>query len=129
MQVICPGPIPPAYTDVPVIVNAPPQISPLHISPLTGEAIHTKFTISYAEGTDILEDYPLMYQWSYTDAEKQQIDINSGVFPRDVTTILPPGDITISLKVCDIRGACSTITASDVVKVLKPESVSSETIA
>lgn len=129
LQVTCPAPIPQAYTDVPVIVNAPPQISQFQVSPLTGEAVLTKFVVSYAEGTDNLEDYPLMYQWSYVDEEKQQIDITSGVFPREVTTILPPGDIVLLLKVCDIKGACANIKSVDSVKVLKPESVPSETIA
>lgn len=128
LQASCPAPTPLAHIDVPVIVNAPPQIPNFSISPSTGEAIHTKFIIPYIEGSDILQDYPLTYHWSYMIGDDEKIDISTGVFPREFSTILPPGDISIVLKVCDIENACSSV-KSNTIKVSQPATVTSETIA
>ncbi|KAL0275403.1 UNVERIFIED_CONTAM: hypothetical protein PYX00_003257 [Menopon gallinae] len=125
LEAVCSDPVTESHADVTVIANAPPKASSIFISPNTGEAVNTKFTVQLAEGTDDMEDYPLFHHLSLRDETDDEILLATSVSNK-FDVYLTPGNITLTVKSCDIHGSCSTSSKSITVK--EPSDVTTEDI-
>ena len=91
-----------------LIVNAPPIGGRTIVSPLSGDALMTDFTMSTIGWSDDLSDYPLSYRFSY------QLAI-SDLIPVLALTSLNPLPYAVSLLPAGLNGGIHIINTSIII--------------
>ena len=97
-----------AKTEVVLMVNAPPIGGRTIVSPLSGDALMTDFTMSTIGWSDDLSDYPLSYRFSY------QLAI-SDLIPVLALTSLNPLPYAVSLLPAGLNGGIHIINTSIII--------------
>jgi hypothetical protein len=89
-----------SYSEVSVVVNAPPTSGIFSVSPSHGEALSTLFTMAATGWTDSPEDLPLSFAFAYgTSVEGGQLALQSRQGTNTATAELPAGKVSLDFVV------------------------------
>ncbi len=92
------------FAEIVVKVNTPPMSGTFEVSP-TGGTITTPFTLSCEGWTDDPEDLPLSYSFYARVDSGPELILSSLSTLNTITTVLPPGSITLIARISDQLGA------------------------
>ena len=119
--------------NVVLVVNKAPVGGSFMVSPTTGVAFDTKFTLSCSKWVDDIEDLPLQYSYHIGKAENMQAlqplsgVVNFNVLKVFLTPTVNASDFLIA-RVCDSLGACATPPSVSVQVAQPPSSVSASSL-
>ncbi|XP_047002346.1 uncharacterized protein LOC124619798 [Schistocerca americana] len=111
-----------SHADTVIVTNSPPNIQPLQVKPMQGEAFRTKFLLQTSEAEDV--DQPLSYSFGYISKGSPSLPTTSNE-KFEAYLLLPPGsDIQPLVRVCDSYQLCAE-RIGDAVHSEPPDSLSS----
>ena len=102
-----------SYGEDTIYINSPPYAGSCSLSPSTGEALSTDFSISCSGWIDPQGYEPLQYEFSYFDlaADPSMTNVKllkSAVSSASYSTKLPAGQLAVQVSVIDTAGATGT---------------------
>ncbi|KAJ1636349.1 PKD/REJ-like protein [Pavlovales sp. CCMP2436] len=110
-------------------MNRAPYGGQLKVTPTTGTATFTQFTLEGGGWLDEASDLPLEYAWFYAYASAPELSapLSDRLRADTMTAFFPAGSLSVSVAVYDSFGARTTV--SQAVTVSEPDPLTEAQIA